>query len=90
MKLINFIIILLFFSSTISFAQNNEINTLLEKVNRTTSVKEKKKLLEELKIKLAQRNKKAREEADAIIKAKQKMPQQFYKDTIRINKSSNE
>lgn len=62
------------------FAENKEVDNLLEKVNQAKTAKEKKELIEKLKIKLAITNKKAREESDAIIKAKQKIPLNIYKD----------
>jgi hypothetical protein len=54
-------------------ASSKEMDSLLEKINQAPKT-EKKVLIESLKKKLAASNKKAQEEADAIIKAKQKMP----------------
>ena len=73
------IIIYLLSLTTFAFAQNKEVNKLLEKVNQAPTVEVKKKLIEELKDKLASENKKAQQEADAIIKAKKKIPQKLYK-----------
>ncbi len=80
MKLITLVLISLVFSKNILYAQNKEVNTLLEKVNQAPSNNERKELIEELKEKLAAENKKAREEADAIIKAKEKMPIKIFKE----------
>lgn len=80
MKFYKFILIFIFFITTIMFAENKEVDNLLEKVNQAKTAKEKKELIEKLKIKLAITNKKAREESDAIIKAKQKIPLNIYKD----------
>ena len=68
------------FISTIIFAEAEEVNKLFEKVNQAPSAEVKKELIEELKIKLAEENIKAREEADAIIKAKEKMPLKLFND----------
>ncbi|MBU3015550.1 hypothetical protein KO488_12345 [Poseidonibacter lekithochrous] len=80
MKRANLIIISLLFFKSILFAQNKEVSNLLEKVNQAPSTNERKELIEELKEKLAAENKKAQEEADAIIKAKEKMPIKIYKE----------
>jgi len=69
-----------FFIVTIMFAETKEVNKLFEKVDQAPSAEVKKELIEELKIKLAEKNIKAREEADAIIKAKQKLPLKIYDD----------
>jgi len=66
---------------TILYAENKEVDSLLEKVNQAPSKEVKKELIEKLKEKLAKENIKAREEADAIIKAKQKIPAKIYTDT---------
>jgi hypothetical protein len=78
MKIYKSLIILLCFSTTILFAQTKEVDNLLEKVNQASSPEEKKELIEKLKKELADKNKKAREESDAIIKAKEKMPLKFF------------
>ncbi len=74
------ILIVFFLSSSILFAQNKEVNILLQKVTQTKNIQEKKKLIEQLKEKLAKNNKKARQESDAIIKAKEKIPFEIYND----------
>lgn len=81
MKDLKFLMIFLFFISTQLFAENKEVDKLFEKVNQAPTTKEKKELIEVLKKKLAAKNKKAREESDAIIKAKQKTPLKIYNDT---------
>ena len=75
-----FIVIIPFFIGILTFAETKEVDKLFEKVNQAPSPQVKKELIEELKIKLAEKNKKAREEADAIIKAKQKIPLNIYND----------
>ncbi len=80
MKRLSILIICIIFFKSISFAQNKEVSNLLEKVNQAGSNNERKKLLEELKEKLAKENIKAREQADAIIKAKGKLPIKIYKE----------
>jgi len=79
MKLKRVFIIFLVFVTTL-FAEVKKIDSLLEKVNHATSASEKKSLIEKLKQELADSNKKAREEADAIIKAKEKIPLNTYSD----------
>lgn len=59
--------------------QKNEVEVLLEKVIQTQKKEEKKELIENLKQKLAKKNRQAREESDAIIKAKQKIPLKTYR-----------
>lgn len=73
---------LIFLIGTSLFSNTKEVDTLLEEVNKTTSVIERKMLIEDLKIKLANANKKAREETDAIIKARQKIPTKNYNDSL--------
>ena len=73
--------LIIFFLATVMFAQMNEVDNLLEKVNQAPTSKQKKELIEKLKQKLAITNKKAREVSDAIIKAKQKIPIRIYNDT---------
>jgi predicted transcriptional regulator len=73
--------ILLFCFSIVLFAKTENIDNLLEKLNQTSNVKEKKELLEKLKGELAQKNKEAREKADAILKAKEKIPTRLYEET---------
>lgn len=68
----------------ITFAEVKEIDNLLEKVNHASTPSEKKVLIEKLKQELANNNKKAREEADAIIKAKEKIPLNIYDDKAII------
>jgi len=73
------ILIFLLLTTNTIFAKNKEVNILLEKVNQTPNKEERKELIEELKIKLANENKKIRQETDAIIKAKKKIPLKIYK-----------
>ncbi|QKJ24025.1 hypothetical protein [Poseidonibacter lekithochrous] len=81
MKIIKLLTILLFLKTSILLAQSNDIDNLLEKVNQASTKKDKQALIEKLKQKLANKNKKARQEAEAIIKAKQKIPAKIYNDS---------
>ena len=81
MKFSKMTIVFFFFITTVMFAEIKEVDKLFEKVNQAPTPEEKKELIEELKKKLAQKNIKAREEADAIIKAKQKIPLKTYNDS---------
>jgi len=81
MRILKLLVISLFLNTPFLLAQDKEVDTLLEKVNQAPNATEKKELIEKLKEKLAKKNKKAREEADAIIKAKQKIPAKIYTDT---------
>ncbi len=73
-----YILIFFFCCLTSLFAQNKEVSTLLQKVTQSKDIKEKKELLKILKEKLAKKNKEARQKADAIIKAKHKIPFKTY------------
>lgn len=84
MKRTILIFISLLFFKSILLAQNKEVSNLLERVNQAPSTNERKELLEELKEKLAAENKKAQEEADAIIKAKKKIPIRIYKEKVPL------
>ena len=78
----NKIIISLFFVIiTVSFSKDTPVEHLLEKVQHAKSTEEKKLLIEQLKQKLAQANKKAAEESNAIIEAKKKLPSKTYNDS---------
>ncbi|RXJ79238.1 hypothetical protein [Arcobacter sp. F2176] len=72
------LIILFLFLATSLFAQTKEVDKLLEKVNQASTPQEKKELIEKLKKELATKNIKARQESDAIIKAKEKMPNELF------------
>lgn len=78
MILFKSLIILFLFSTTSLFAQTKEVDKLLEKVNQASTPQEKKELIEKLKKELATKNIKARQESDAIIKAKEKMPNKLF------------
>lgn len=73
-------LITLLLATLSALAQTQDIDTLLEKVNQAPNAKEKQELIEKLKKELAQQNKEAREKADAILKAKEKMPTHFYNE----------
>lgn len=83
MKKSIFILILSFF--TILNAQEIVVDKLLEKINTTKNKEEKEELLKKLKETLANKNEKEMQEANAIIKAKQKLPSKVYDDTF-LNK----
>ena len=72
--------LLFIISSTISFIQADNIDVLLEKANQAKSKNEKEELINKLKKELANKNKKAQEEANAILKAKEKIPTSKYED----------
>lgn len=59
-------------------AETNEVDKLLEKASHASSPTEKKELIEKLKIELANKNKAVQEKADAISKAKKKVPSKIY------------
>ncbi len=54
------------------------VDTLLEKVHHAKTKKEKNFYLDQLKKELANLNKKEREESDAIIEAKKKVPSKLF------------
>jgi ADP-ribosylglycohydrolase len=66
--------------------KTSEVDQLLEKVHQSKSPNEKKELIEKLKKRLAQENKKAQEEADAIIRAKKKVPMKIYDESLLKSK----
>lgn len=72
------IITLLFVTSMLS-AENKEVHQLLEKVHQAPNITEKKVLIEKVKVKLAKENKEIKEKADAMMKAKKKIPLNTYK-----------
>ncbi len=55
-------------------AQDTKVDILLEKVQQSKTKEEKNILISELKVELARINKKARDESNAIIDAKKKLP----------------
>jgi|GEM_PF-5541769 len=81
MSLNKLIVSLFFVIITISLAKDTQLDNLLEKVQQASSAEEKKLLIERLKQKLAQDNKKAAEESNAIIEAKKKLPYEIYNDS---------
>lgn len=62
------------------FAEVKNVDSLVEKVNQANTVQEKKLLIEKVKKELTLINKKARDEADALVKAKLKQPTKAYKN----------
>lgn len=60
------------------YASDIKIDNLLEKAHQSKSEGEKKMLIEQLKSELAKVNKQAREESDAIIEAKKKIPTKLF------------
>lgn len=73
------LILVLLFITVSLYSQSNEIDNLLLKINQSKNPTLKKELIEQLKVKLAKRNKKVQEESDAIIKAKSKLPTKTFK-----------
>lgn len=71
-------ILCFFFLTTIVYAEDTKVDILLEKVQQSKSKKEKQAFLSELKIELAKINKKARDESNAIIDAKKKIPLKLF------------
>lgn len=60
------------------FAEVKDVDSLVEKVSQATTAQEKKILIEKVKKELTLINQKARDEADALVKAKLKQPLQSY------------
>ncbi|WP_321314309.1 hypothetical protein [Halarcobacter sp.] len=79
------IFILILFFIPILNAQELVVDKLLEKINTTKDKEEKQVLIKKLKKTLADKNKKEIQEANAIIKAKQKLPSKVYDETF-LNK----
>jgi len=79
MKSLFISIFFLIFCPFTTFASNPKIDNIIEKVQQSNTKKEKKVFLELLKKELSQVNKKEREEANAIIKAKKKLPSKLFK-----------
>ena len=75
-----FIMFFSFFSPMTLFAEENNIETLLEQIVETKDVESKSILLEKLKIELTLINKNDREQTAAILKAKKKIPISKYKN----------
>ena len=73
-------IFLVVFSTISIYANDTQVDNLLEKAHQASTQEEKRVLIEKLKSKLAQINKKAREESDAIIDAKKKIPTKLFND----------
>jgi len=61
-------------------AQETKVDVLLEKIQKSQTKKDKQTLMTQLKFELAKINKKARDESDAIIKAKKKLPSTFFNE----------
>jgi len=59
--------------------QKNEVDVLLEKVTQAQKEEEKQLLIENLKKRLAKKNRQAQEKSDAIMKAKKKIPIRIYR-----------
>jgi len=73
-------IIFSFLLTTIVYAQDTKVDILLEKVQQSKSKEEKQSFISKLKIELAKINKKARDESNAIIEAKKKIPLNLFND----------
>jgi hypothetical protein len=79
MKRYLLILIFLIFSNINLQAENVNVDILLEKVQEAKSQEQRRSLISQLKLQLAKTNKKAREESNAIIKAKKKLPSKLFK-----------
>lgn len=77
-----FILNIIFFLllTTLAQGQDTKVDILLEKVQQSKTQEEKQNLISELKLKLAKINKKSRDESNAIIEAKKKLPIKFFND----------
>lgn len=64
--------------TTMLFAEVKDVDSLVEKVSQATTAQEKKILIEKVKKELTLINQKARDEADALVKAKLKEPLKSY------------
>lgn len=72
------ILFFVLFLTTMLFAEVKDVDSLVEKVSQATTAQEKKILIEKVKKELTLINQKARDEADALVKAKLKQPLQSY------------
>lgn len=73
----NSLFMMVFFLTSLE-ASELKVDTLLEKVHHAKTKKDKKLFLEQLKKELADINKNEREESDAIIEAKKKVPSKLF------------
>lgn len=68
------------FSTASCNTEINDVDKLLEQASHAKTPEEKKELIGQLKKVLADKNKKTQEKADAIKKAKKKLPIELYND----------
>jgi len=80
MKNLLFLQIFFFFIGINLFANDLKVDNLLEKIQQSKTQKEKENLLNQLKYQLFQINKKAREESNAILDAKTKVPTKTFQE----------
>jgi len=78
MKLLIFITYISLLLLTSLNAEDKKVDVLLEKVQEAQTKEEKNILISQLKLELAKINKKAREESNAIINAKKKIPSKLF------------
>ena len=62
------------------YSNDMKVDSLLEKAQQASSKDEKNIFIDKLKKELAKINKKAREESNAIIEAKKKLPSKPFKE----------
>lgn len=76
-------ILCFFFLTTVVYAEDTKVDILLEKIQQSKTKEEKQNLLSQLKIELAKINKQSRDESNAIVEAKKKLPSKpFNTDNI--------
>ncbi len=73
-----FLTTILLLSNALCSTETNEVDKLLEKASHATTPTEKQAFIEKLKVELANKNKAIQEKADAISKAKKKVPNKIY------------
>lgn len=66
--------------TTLVQGEDTKVDILLEKVQQSKTKKEKQNFISQLKLELAKINKKAREQSNAIIEAKKKLPSQLFNE----------
>ena len=72
--------ILFFLLTLVLNAKDKKIDILLEKVQQSKTKEDKSIFLNQLKLELARINQKARDESNAIIEAKKKLPTKLFNE----------
>ena len=73
------IVFFLFLTSLVQ-GQDTKVDILLEKVQQSKTKEDKSIFLNQLKLELARINQKARDESNAIIEAKKKLPTKLFNE----------